>query len=60
MITDAKPPRISVPSDNYLIALASAERALLVSGDRHLLELADQIPVWRPLLTWGGRNRVSR
>ena len=31
--------------DDYLIALASSERALLVSGDEHLLELAEDIPV---------------
>lgn len=33
------------PGDDYLIALAAGERALLVSGDRHLLALADRIPV---------------
>jgi len=46
---DRPPPVRSTDSgDDYLIALASAERALLVSGDRHLLELADQIPVFSP------------
>ena len=33
------------PGDDYLIALASAQRAPLVSGDQHLLDLADEIPV---------------
>jgi predicted nucleic acid-binding protein len=34
--------------DDYLIALAAAERAALVSGDKHLLALADRIPVYSP------------
>jgi uncharacterized protein len=33
------------PRDDYLIALASSERAILVSGDKHLLDLAAEIPV---------------
>lgn len=33
------------PGDDYLIALAKHQRAVLVSGDEHLLELADRIPV---------------
>jgi uncharacterized protein len=33
------------PGDDYLLALAEAERAVLVSGDRHLLGLADRLPV---------------
>jgi putative PIN family toxin of toxin-antitoxin system len=33
------------PADDYLIALAERERALIVSGDEHLLVLADRIPV---------------
>lgn len=36
------------PNDDYLIALASAERAALVSGDRHLLALDHEIPVFSP------------
>lgn len=36
------------PGDDYLIALASAERAALVSGDKHLLDLAGEIPVYSP------------
>lgn len=36
------------PGDDYLIALAERERAVLVSGDDHLQELADAIPVLTP------------
>ena len=36
------------PHDDYLIALASAHRAALVSGDRHLLALEVEIPVFSP------------
>jgi putative PIN family toxin of toxin-antitoxin system len=47
--TDEAPPlRSADPGDDYLIALASDQRAALVSGDRHLLELAEQIPVFSP------------
>ena len=40
--------RSADPDDDYLIALASAERAVLVSGDHHLLELADRFPILSP------------
>jgi uncharacterized protein len=33
------------PGDDYLLALAEKERAVLVSGDQHLLELGDQLPI---------------
>ena len=36
------------PGDDYLIALASAHRAALVSGDKHLLTLEGEIPVFSP------------
>jgi putative PIN family toxin of toxin-antitoxin system len=36
------------PDDDYLIALASISRAVLVSGDKDLLALSDQIPVYSP------------
>jgi putative PIN family toxin of toxin-antitoxin system len=36
------------PGDDYLIALAELQRAVLVSGDDHLLELADAIPLLTP------------
>ncbi len=40
------PPRRSADAgDDYLIALAETELALLVSGDRHLLALAAQLPI---------------
>ncbi len=37
--------RSADPGDDYLVALAEAERAVLVSGDQHLLELADRFPI---------------
>ena len=37
------------PDDDYLIALAHSRDAALVSGDRHLLELAGKIPVFSPV-----------
>lgn len=40
--------RSSDPGDDYLIALAAAEGAILVSGDAHLLALADELPVLSP------------
>lgn len=44
-----EPPfRSSDPGDDYLIGLAAGARAVLVSGDRHLLELAPAIPVRSP------------
>ncbi len=36
------------PGDDYLIALAAHERAALVSADRHLLELAGELPIYPP------------
>jgi putative PIN family toxin of toxin-antitoxin system len=36
------------PADDYLVALAAAERAVLVSGDGHLTALAGRIPVRTP------------
>jgi putative PIN family toxin of toxin-antitoxin system len=36
------------PGDNYLIALAAAASAVIVSGDAHLLGLAEQVPVYSP------------
>jgi predicted nucleic acid-binding protein len=34
--------------DDHLIALASTERVALVSGDKHLLKLDREIPVFSP------------
>ena len=46
---DAPPPlRSSDPGDDYLIALAAREGVPLVSGDKHLLDLADRVPVLTP------------
>lgn len=43
------PPVRSVdPGDDYLIALAAAARAALVSGDAHLTSLADRSPIRTP------------
>jgi putative PIN family toxin of toxin-antitoxin system len=42
------PIRCADPEDDYLIALAHARNAALVSGDRHLLDLAGKIPVFPP------------
>lgn len=36
------------PDDAYLLALSSTANAYLVSGDAHLLELRDRIPVESP------------
>lgn len=45
----AQPGLTADPDDDYLIALARAAHAdYLVSGDRHLLDLADPVP---PMLT---------
>jgi uncharacterized protein len=33
------------PGDDYLLALAENEHAALVSGDKHLLQLADELPI---------------
>ncbi len=41
----APPVRFPDPDDDYLLALALAERAILVSGDDHLLSLAVEYPV---------------
>jgi uncharacterized protein len=46
---DEPAPRASKdPGDDYLIALAAREHAALVSGDRHLLELAAELPIYAP------------
>jgi predicted nucleic acid-binding protein len=40
--------RSADPGDDYLIALASHTRSVLVSGHKDLLDLSDQIPVYSP------------
>jgi uncharacterized protein len=42
------PIRSADEADDYLIALAASTEALLVSGDRHLLELAQELPILAP------------
>jgi putative PIN family toxin of toxin-antitoxin system len=45
-----KPPSVRSidPGDDYLIALAEVGQAVIVSGDRHLLSLAERVPVYSP------------
>ena len=46
---DTPPPvHSSDPGDDYLIALAALTRSIIVSGDHHLLNLADRLPVYSP------------
>jgi putative PIN family toxin of toxin-antitoxin system len=42
------PSRVADADDDYLLALAAGEDALLVSGDKHLLVLADEFPILSP------------
>lgn len=46
----ADPPalRSTDPGDDYLIALAATAKAVIVSGDAHVLGLADVAPVYPP------------
>jgi putative PIN family toxin of toxin-antitoxin system len=44
----APPPRSRDPGDDYLLALAESENAIIVSGDQHLLELLDRFPIRSP------------
>lgn len=39
------PHRSRDPGDDYLLALAEQERAVLVTGDQHLLALAGEFPI---------------
>lgn len=50
MFDDPEPPELRSPDpgDDYLISLAASARALIVSGDGHLLGLADDFPVCSP------------
>ena len=40
--------RSADPGDDYLLALAEDARAVLVSGDQHLLALSDELPILSP------------
>ena len=42
------PVRSPDPADDYLIAVAAGAHAVLVSGDRHLLDLAGKAPIFAP------------
>lgn len=46
--TDPPEVRSVDPGDDYLIALAAEVRAVIVSGDHHLLSLRHRIPVQSP------------
>ena len=46
--TGPPPVHCADPGDDYLISLAHARNAALISGDRHLLDLAGKIPVFSP------------
>jgi predicted nucleic acid-binding protein len=35
-------------TDDYLLSLAASQRAILVSGDAHVLALAAQLPIRTP------------
>jgi len=45
---EAPAARSSDPGDDYLLALAEQAKAILVSGDQHLLDLVDRFPVRSP------------
>jgi predicted nucleic acid-binding protein len=46
---EGEPPvRAADPADDYLLALAATERAVLVSGDAHLTVLGNRFPVRTP------------
>ncbi|CAN5804033.1 putative toxin-antitoxin system toxin component, PIN family [soil metagenome] len=42
------PRRLPDPGDDYLLALAEAQKAVLVTGDQHLLELVARFPIRTP------------
>jgi uncharacterized protein len=46
--SDGPSRRAPDPDDDYLVALAEHTRAMLVSGDKHLLGLGRQLPVTSP------------
>lgn len=50
LIADPPTPqsRSADPGDDYLLALAETAHALLVSGDKHMLGLADAFPILTP------------
>lgn len=44
----AAPVRSPDPDDDYLLALALSRRSFLVTGDQHLLGMADDLPILTP------------
>jgi putative PIN family toxin of toxin-antitoxin system len=46
--TGPPPVESADPADDYLLTLAAAERAVLVSGDDDLLALRDRLPIHSP------------
>jgi len=42
------PLRSADPNDDYLIALAHSQNAVLVSGDKHLLDISGGAPILTP------------
>lgn len=46
--TDPAPVRSADPDDDYIVALAASATAVIVSGDHHLTDLADQAPIYTP------------
>ena len=42
-------PRSTDAADDYLISLAESARAVLVSGDKHVLALAESFPIETPV-----------
>lgn len=57
----ADPPRFKSadPKYDYVIALAAASQAVIVSGDRHLLDLGDDLPVYSPA-AFSGDHRTLK
>jgi putative PIN family toxin of toxin-antitoxin system len=45
---DPLPLRSADPDDDYLIALARSQNAVLVSGDKHLLDIGGGAPILAP------------
>ncbi len=46
--SDPAPIQSEDSGDDYLIALSMVEGAALVSGDKHLLALSGELPIYRP------------
>jgi hypothetical protein len=51
-------PRSADPGDDYLLALAESQQAVLVSGDRHLLDVGNRYPVQAPRAFLEALDRV--